>query len=245
MRLSKAWIIASKDFKTFRKKRFIIQSIIGFVLVVSIGLPLIIELVILKAKNPPAVVLPVLINAFSFWFVIGPAAIPISIASYSLVGEKVQKSLEPLLAAPVTDSEILVGKSIAAFIPSIASTYIGAVVFMFLIDLFTFGKLTYLYFPNWNIGVILLLLAPLSCIFSIGINVLISSRINDIRAAQQLGTFILIPLAIIYFMSEFKIISLTITNLLIMSAVLFVIDIIVFYIVKATFRREEILTKWR
>jgi len=245
MRLSKAWIIASKDFKTFRKKRFIIQSIITFVLIVSIGLPLIIAFVILKAKNPPAVILPVLISAFSFWFVIGPAAIPISIASYSLVGEKVQKSLEPLLAAPVTDSETLVGKSIAAFIPTIVSTYIGALVFMSLIDLFTFGKLTYLYFPNWSMGVILLLLALLSCMFSIGINVLISSRINDIRAAQQMGASILIPFAIIYIMSEFKIISLTITNLLIMSAVLFVIDIIVFYIAKATFRREEILTRWR
>ena len=245
MRLSKVWTIASKDFKTYKKKRFILQSIIIFVLVVSIGLPLIIGLVIVKAKNPPATVLPGLIDAFSFWFVIEPASIPISIASYSLVGEKVQKSLEPLLAAPVTDSEILAGKSIAAFVPAIASTYIGAVIFMFLIDIFTFGPLTYLYFPNWNIGVILLLLAPLSCIFSIGINVLISSRSNDIRAAQQLGIFIIIPFAVVYFMSEFNFISLTITNLLIMAAVLLIIDIIVFYIVKVTFQREEILTKWK
>jgi ABC-2 type transport system permease protein len=245
MRLSKVWTIVSKDFKTYKKKRNILQSIIAFMVVVSIGLPFVIEMVIVKAKNPPAAVLPGLINAFSFWFVIGAAAIPISIASYSLVGEKVQKSLEPLLAAPVTDSEILAGKSIAAFIPSIASTYIGAIIFMFLIDLFTFGKLTYLYFPNWNIGVILLLLAPLSCIFSIGINVLISSRSNDIRAAQQLGIFIIIPFAIVYFMSEFNFISLTITNLLIMAAILLIIDIIVFYIVTATFQREEILTKWK
>jgi ABC-2 type transport system permease protein len=245
MRLSKVWAIASKDFKTYRKKRFILQSIIIFALLVSIGLPLIIEFIILRAKNPPSAVLPAYINAFSFWFVIGPAAIPISIASYSLVGEKVQKSLEPLLAAPVTDSEILAGKSIAAFLPSIASTYIGAVAFMFLIDLFTFSPLKYLYFPNWNIGVMLLLLAPLSCIFSICINVLISSRSNDVRAAQQLGIFIIIPFAIVYFMSEFKFISLTITTLLIMAAVLFVLDIIVFYIAKTTFKREEILTKWR
>lgn len=150
-----------------------------------------------------------------------------------------------MLAAPVTDSEILFGKSVAAFIPSISSTYIGAVVFMSLIDLITFGKLGYLYFPNWNIGVMLLLLAPLSCIFSISVNVLISSRINDVRAAQQMGIFIMIPFVIVFLMSELRFISLTITNLLIMAAVLFVIDIIVFNIAKATFRRDEILTKWK
>ncbi len=60
-----------------------------------------------------------------------------------------------------------------------------------------------------------------------------------------MGIFIVIPFAIVYFMSELKFISLTITNLLIMAAALFIADIIVFYIVKATFRREEILTKWR
>jgi ABC-type Na+ efflux pump permease subunit len=245
MRLSKAWIIASKDFKIFKKKRYILNSIIGFVLIVSIGLPFIIELVIVKAKNPPALILPSLINAFSFLFVIGATFVPISVASYSLVGEKVQKSLEPLLAAPVTDAEILVGKGIAAFIPSIASTYIGAIIFMFLVDLFTFGKLTYLYFPNWNIVVILFLLAPLSCILSIGFNVLISSRSNDIRAAQQLGLLIILPFGVVYFLSELNFISLTITNLLIMSAVLLIIDIIIFFIVKATFQREEILTKWK
>ncbi|NQT66245.1 MAG: ABC transporter permease [Actinobacteria bacterium] len=245
MRLSKVWTIASKDFKTYKKKRSILQSIIIFVLVVSIGLPFIIEMVIVKAKNPPAAVLPGLIDAFSFWFVIGAAALPISIASYSLVGEKVQKSLEPLLAAPVTDTEILAGKSIAAFVPSIASAYIGALIFMFLVDIFTFSPLKYLYFPNWNIGVILLLLAPLSCILSIGINVLISSRSNDVRASQQFGLLILVPFAVVYYLAALSFISLTITNLLIMAAVLLIIDIIVFYIVKATFQREEILTKWK
>lgn len=245
MRLSKVWTIASKDFKTYKKKRSILQSIIIFVLVVSIGLPFIIEMVILKAKYSPAAVLPGLIAAFSFWFVIGAAALPIPIASYSLVGEKVQKSLEPLLAAPVTDTEVLAGKSIAAFVPSIASAYIGAVIFMFLVDLFTFSPLKYLYFPNWNIGVILLLLAPLSCILSIGINVLISSRSNDVRASQQFGLLILVPFGVVYFLAELNFISLTITNLLIMAAVLLIIDIIVFYIVKATFQREEILTKWK
>jgi ABC-type Na+ efflux pump permease subunit len=189
--------------------------------------------------------LPIYINAFSFLYVIGAALLPVTIASYSLVGEKVQKSLEPLLATPTTDEEILAGKSIAAFLPAIGANYLGALIFTVLVDLFTHSKLNYYYFPNWDIAIILFLLAPLTCLLSVGYNVLVSSRVNDVRTAQQLGMLILLPFGAVYFLSEFKVLTLTTNNLLIMAAVLVVIDAIVFYLVKATFQREEILTKWK
>jgi uncharacterized protein YjeT (DUF2065 family) len=69
--------------------------------------------------------------------------------------------------------------------------------------------------------------------------------VNDVRTAQQLGTLILLPFGAVYFLSEFKVMELTTNNLLIMGAVLVVIDSIIFYLVKATFQREEILTKWK
>jgi ABC-2 type transport system permease protein len=243
MRLSKAWIVASKDFKTFTKRKSIFYSIIYLEGVISVVLPFIVRAI---ANRPGALtLLPSFMNAFSFWFVIGAALLPVTIASYSLIGEKVQQSLEPLLATPTTDEEILAGKSIAAFLPAILSDYIGAVIFMVLTDLFTYGKLTYLYYPNWDIAIILLLLAPLACLLAVGYNVLISSRATDARSAQQLGLLILLPFALVYVLSEQRVFALTTTNLLIMAGVLVVVDAIAFYLVKATFQREEILTKWK
>ncbi len=243
MRLSKAWTVASKDFKTFTKKKGILYSSLYFELVVSIGLPF---LVLYISGKPNAVAaLPQLLNAFSFLFVIGAALLPVSIASYSLVGEKVQKSLEPLLATPTTDEEILAGKSIAAFLPAICSSFIGALVFTILIDLFTYSPLKYLYFPNWDFAIILFLLAPLVCILAVGFNVLVSSRVNDVRTAQQIGYLIILPFGAVYFLTELKVLTQTTNNLLIMAAVVAVIDGIVFYLVRATFQREEILTKWK
>ncbi len=58
------------------------------------------------------------------------------------------KSLEPLLATPTTDEEILAGKSIAAFLPAIGSNYIGALIFMVLADLFTYSTLKLSLFPQ-------------------------------------------------------------------------------------------------
>jgi ABC-2 type transport system permease protein len=243
MRLTKAWIIASKDFGTFLKRKSILYTIVWFELVVSIGLPIIIRVI---AGKPAAVaLLPVLMNSFSFLYIIGAALLPASIASYSLVGEKVQKSLEPLLATPTTDEEILAGKSIAAFVPAMASTLIGASVFMVLVDIFTgkvLGRITY---PNWDIAIIVLLLAPLACILSIGFNVLVSSRSSDVRASQQVGMLIMLPFGAVYLLSEFRVISLTTDGLLTMAAVLAVVDVVMFWIVKATFQREEILTRWK
>ena len=243
MRLSKAWTVASKDFKIFTKRKSILYSIIYFEVVVSIGIPFVIRLI--ASKPSGAASLPTFMNAFSFFYVIGAALAPVGIAAYSLIGEKVQKSLEPLLATPTTDEEILAGKSIAAFLPAICSNYIGALIFMVLADLFTYSTLKYLYFPNWDIAIILFLLAPLACILGVGYNILVSSRVNDVRTAQQLGTLILLPFAAVYLLSEFKVLSLTTDNMLIMAAVLAVIDAIVFYLVKAAFQREEILTKWK
>jgi ABC-type Na+ efflux pump permease subunit len=244
MRESKAWTVASKDFKIFLKKKTILYSMIGFEVLIAVGMPALVRFVIAKAENA-AVILPALINAFSFWFVIGIVLLPTSIASYSLVGEKIQKSLEPLLATPTTDDEILAGKVIAAFLPAIVANYIGALVFMVLINASTFHIFSYLYYPNWDIAIQLLLFGPLACLLSIGYNVLVSSRSTDVRAAQQAGTLILLPFGAVYVLIEIGVLPLSTTNLLIMSAVLAILDLFVFALVKATFQREAILTEWK
>ncbi|MEZ4516047.1 MAG: ABC transporter permease subunit [Chloroflexota bacterium] len=42
------------------------------------------------------------LNLFVLLFMILPVAIPVTIAAYSVVGEKTNRSLEPLLATPIT-----------------------------------------------------------------------------------------------------------------------------------------------
>jgi ABC-2 type transport system permease protein len=246
MRLSKAWIIAEKDFAIFRKKKSIIYSVVLFPLFVSIGLPLTVQFSASKSgEGIPAEALPTVLNAFSFLFITGAVTLPTAIASYSLVGEKVQKSIEPLLVTPITEGEILLGKSIAAFLPPIATIYVGSVIFMALMDSLTYNTLGYFYFPNWNVGVVMLILVPLGSILSIEFDILISSRVSDVRAAQQLGGIVALPFAGIYVLAEANILSLETSNLLIISASLVAIDVILFYISEAVFRREKILTKWK
>jgi len=243
MRLSKAWIVASKDFKIFTKKKAVLYSIIYFEAAISIGLPFIVRFI--DRRTGSSLLLTAFINSFSFWYVILAALLPVGIASYSLIGEKLQKSLEPLLATPITDEEILLGKTIAAFLPTIGVNLIGAVAFSLLTDVFTRSTLGYLYYPNGSIFLIVFLLAPLACILSVGYNILISSRVNDARTAYQLGVLILLPFGAVYVLSEISVLTLSTSTFLIIAGVLAVIDIFVFYLARATFQRDEILTKWK
>jgi len=248
MRLSKSWIIASKDFKVFLKRKNIIYSILVVPLIVSILFPMVIQFAGQRngAAGIPVAELTILLPAFTFFYLVLAGMIPTTIASYSIVGEKVEKSLEPLLATPTTDSEILLGKGISAFLPPISAILGGATIFMVLMDLFTYGTLGYYFFPNWNTGIVLFLMVPLAAVMSVEWNVIVSSRVSDVRVAQQIGILLMIPFGGIYVAGELDLINLGVTsNLLIIACGLLMVDVLLLYVAKAIFRREEILTKWK
>ena len=162
------------------------------------------------------------------------------------MGEKVEKSLEPLLATPTTDSEILLGKGIAAFIPPVAGILVGSAVFMTLMDFVTRDRLGYYFFPNWNAAIVLFIMVPLAALLSVEWSVIISSRVSDVRIAQQFGAFAVVLLGGIYVAGEINLIDLGVTNnLLYICTALVVADVILFMLARAAFRREEILTKWK
>jgi len=100
MRISKAVDSCCQGYKVFLRKRYTLYSLVVFPVIIGIGLPFVLYLVISRQGALLSTQhLTDLMNAFSFFFAIGASAIPTLLASYSLVGEKVEKSLEPLLAA--------------------------------------------------------------------------------------------------------------------------------------------------
>lgn len=250
MRLAKSWDVASKDFAIFTKKKNIIYSVFVVPLLVSILLPVVIEYVINKSGGSvPAsdlTLFPALLSSFTFFYMILAGLIPTTIAAYSIVGEKVEKSFEPLLATPMTDSEILLGKGIAAFVPPIAAIFVGVSIFMALMDAVTSGVLGYNYFPNWNAAVVFFLMVPLAAVMSVEWNVIVSARVSDVRIATQIGMLLIFPFAGIYVGGELGLIPLgDITTSLIIAGVIALVDLLLLYVARATFQREEILTKWK
>jgi ABC-type Na+ efflux pump permease subunit len=250
MRLWKSWIVTEKDLSVFKKNRYILYSLVSLPLIVGVVLPIIFIFALesqagslttaqfISAANSLA-------NTGSTYFVLIPVVLPSIMGSYSIVGEKIEKSLEPLLATPTTDGELLLGKSLATFLPTIGVTYIGAAIFVTIMDIWSYIKFGIFLLPNADLAVILGLMAPLACILSVEANVIISSKVNDIRAAQQLGTLVVLPLILLLVFSvQISVIPLILLGLIV-SGALAVADVALFYLAKATFQREEILTKWK
>ena len=249
MRLSKSWIVTLKDLSVFKKNKYILYSLIAMPVVVGVVLPAIF-IFALNAQasllTPEQLLLAAnqVVNLGSMYFVLIPSVLPSIIASYSFVGEKIEKSLEPLLATPTTDGELLLGKSLAAFIPCMAVTLIGAAIFLPIIDYWSYTTLGIFLLPNLYWLIIMGAITPLACIMSVEANVIVSSRVNDIRAAQQIGGLVVLPLIFVVIFASAT--SGTSTLLALgLSAALAVADIALFYLAKATFQREEILTKWK
>lgn len=248
MRLWKSWIVTKKDLSVIRRNKYVFYSLIAMPLVLGVVLPT----VFIFAMGAGADQLTheellqtayQIANLGTMYFVLIPAILPSIIASYSIVGEKIEKSLEPLLATPTTDGELLLGKSLAAFVPCMAVTYLAAAIFVPIIDVWSYGTLGILLLPNLYWALMLFVITPLACIMSVEANIIVSSKVSDIRAAQQLGGIVVLPLIFVVLLG-----SIVSTSLLLaigVTAALAVADVALFYLSKATFRREEILTKWK
>ncbi len=242
MNLETSLTIAAKEWKVLRRTR----SIFAY----TVGLPLFISIVFsLYISNQWTSGLPsdysLGLVMLTFVFVILAAVLPSAIAAYSIVGEKIEKSLEPLLVTPVTDSEVLLGKGIASFVPPILATWAGASIFMATADFVLYRSLSFYYFPNWNAGIMLLILAPLAALSGIGLAIIASSHLSDVRAANQIAGLVYLPFLLIFVAGSTGAITLNVGNLLILSGILLIVDFVLFYLNRATFKREEILTKWK
>lgn len=249
MRFWKSWIVTQKDLSVIRKNKYIFYSLIAMPILLGVVVPLI----FIFSLNSMSGQLPrdqlteainQIVNLGSMYFVLIPSILPSIIASYSFVGEKVEKSLEPLLATPTTDGELLLGKSLAAFVPCMVVTYIASAIFVSIIDVWSFSTLGVLLLPNLYWGLLMFLITPLACIMSVLANVIISSRVNDIRAAQQLGGIVVLPLVFVVLFASTSSSTSILLGLAVATA-LAIADIVLFYLSKATFQREEILTKWK
>src|SRR5947209_5687730 len=99
-----------------------------------------------------------LLSSFLVLFQMIPMVVPLSIASHSIVGEKQNRSLEPLLATPIRTEELLFAKAIAAAVPGVLATWLGfglfAVGARFVVDDKSYHTL--ILSPTWLISIAML-----------------------------------------------------------------------------------------
>ncbi len=186
-----------------------------------------------------------IVSEFLIMFMLVPLFVPVNIASYSIVGEKTTRSLEPLLATPITTGELLMGKNLASVIPAIVATWAGFAIFAIGSIIITGGGAlaSALLDPMWLIAIFLA--GPLMAVLSVNFSIMVSSRVNDPRVAEQVSSVIILPLLAVFFGQIAGLFILNSTLILLMCVVLAFLDVLVIYLAVRLFQRETILTRWK
>jgi ABC-2 type transport system permease protein len=186
-----------------------------------------------------------MISEFMMMFMIIPVAIPVMIAAYSIVGEKTTRSLEPLLATPITTMELLVAKCLAAVIPAVLATYAAFGIFALGSWLIVANKmlLSALLDARWLIAIFIV--GPLLAIMAVTFSLMISSRVNDPRVAEQVSMVIIVPVLAGFFGQVAGLFVLNKTVISWVAVVMLGLDALLVYLATRAFQRESILTRWK
>ncbi|MBN1311567.1 MAG: stage II sporulation protein M, partial [Anaerolineae bacterium] len=164
-----------------------------------------------------------------------PSSFSLIIALESFVGEKERRSLEPLLATPLTDLQLYIGKMLSSTIPPLSGSLVGIVVYLFGVN----------HSIHWSPPPILLiqilLLTAIQALVMVAGAVVVSSQSTSVRAANLLASFIIIPMsfliqaeALIMFWANYSALWWFIGGLLVVLVLLVRMGV-------HTFNREELL----
>jgi ABC-2 type transport system permease protein len=167
-----------------------------------------------------------------------------SIAAASVIGEKQARTLEPLLVTPLTTFELLGAKLLGALLPAVALSIAAFAMYMAVIAAVAEPGVFGFLLSARSLGIVFLL-GPLAGLLALQLSVLVSSRVNDARTAQQLGVFVILPIPALLVAQILGFLQLTGAVVLLVSLFLAVLNAMLMWVVIKLFDRETILTRWK
>ena len=231
--------VLRKELREYRRSPFIVGTMAVLPLVFLVE-PLIIIFRIGPTVGASAV--DKAVGSTFLLLLVAPALLPAVIAAYSVVGEREQGTLEPLLTTPLRREELLLGKALGVVVPAVGLAYVVFAVIQICARLFASNAAVVTDLGQGPHIVAEILFAPLLAGWSIWVGIGISSRASDVRVAQQLGTLSSIPPLAVVALVSFNVFTPSVTLAVVFAVILLVADIILFRIVSALFDRERLIT---
>jgi ABC-2 type transport system permease protein len=197
-----------------------------------------------SSLTPDGVVQLLLFERFLTLFLLTPITGAMAFASHSIVGEKQARTLEPLLATPITTAELLVAKVLGALVPTLLISLISLAAFIGMIGgLAEPGVLAGI--SNLQTWLLVAVVGPLLALVSLQLALIISSWANDARTAQQFGVLIILPLTAVLIAQFTGRFTLSASTLILAAFALVWVWLLLLVISIAVFDRETILTRWK
>lgn len=199
---------------------------------------------VLRDLDAEAAVQAWVFQQFLVLLVLTPVAASMSVAAYSVIGEKQARTLEPLLATPMTTFELLAAKVLGSLLPALVLT-IGSFALYVLGAVLVARAGVYRALLTPPSLAIVFVLGPLAALAALQMAVCVSSRVNDARSAQQIGALIILPIAGLLVAQVTGTVVLTGAFILLVAIALAVLNASLMVFGIAVFDRESILTRWK
>jgi ABC-2 type transport system permease protein len=149
-----------------------------------------------------------------------------------------------LLATPISTFELLVAKVIGALLPTLAISAAGLLLYLGGIAVFAQPGV-FAAMATARTFVLVGIVTPAAALASLQAAIVVSSRVNDARTAQQFGILIILPLTAVFIAQFSGAFLLTSAVLLLVGVGLVVVWMLLLGVSVALFDRETILTRWR
>ncbi|MHA1753969.1 MAG: ABC transporter permease subunit [Candidatus Odinarchaeia archaeon] len=170
-----------------------------------------------------------------------PIMLPVYIAADSFAGEKERKTIEPLLASPLSDSEILLGKTLTSLIPTLIASIFSIVLGIIVVNVIGFMHFNFIIYPLLPTILLYIIGIPILSLLSVFSMILVSSKVQKVREATQLGGVVIIPVLALFFLSLTGIVSLDVFTVIIYLLILAVITILIIYVGFKLFKRQNLV----
>jgi ABC-2 type transport system permease protein len=222
---------------------FFSNAVRGVITSTSIAGGIVSEAGSIKGSSTADILGAVVVICLSFFLPV-PMVLPMTIASYSVVGEKEKKSLEPLLVTPIKTSELLIGKALSAVVPTVLLCW-SSFIALLIIMLFILNEDVLKVIDLWVWAVMVLSWTPLLAVMTALTGIMLSSRAKDARAAQQTGSLMVLPLLLLVLGLAFGFIRINWAWCWGGISVGLILDVVLYQFSLKIFERENILTRWK
>jgi ABC-2 type transport system permease protein len=184
-----------------------------------------------------------LVYFFAPMYLIVPLMVSSVFAADSFAGEKERKTLEALLHTPLTDTELIVGKMLAAWLPALAVSVISFILYTIVVDLTTYGVMGRLLLPNLMWLIMVFWVAPGASALGLAATILVSSKVKTFQEAYQLSGLVVLPMVVLMLGQVSGLLFLSPVVALILGVVLWVIAVGLLALGVSTFQRSEIIAR--
>lgn len=226
--------IFDKELREYRRNGNIVYAMVIFPLV------FLIQPLIQIFTLPSSATVPLHHEHSLVYMLAIPALVPATLASFAVVGERLQGTLEPVLATPVRREELLLGKALAAFVPSVVVAYGVYAFFIAAVEVFAHPGVASALI-QWPDLLAQLLFTPLLAAWSIWVGIAVSARCRDPRTAGQLSMLVSLPSVAVTSLIAFNVIPATLQVALAFGVALLVLIRVGWRVASAIFDRERLI----